>query len=71
MDYPDWQTQAKTTHEAIKAYYLRHNGQHWPKVAANPQLFNQVWRRMLRLPADDKPPPKQYRCRSTYFPDPP
>lgn len=57
----NWQPRAEKNYQAIKAYYLRKNGQNWPVVAADPRLFNRVWRRMLRLPDGDMPPPKEKR----------
>ncbi|MCF7964003.1 MAG: hypothetical protein K9L79_00520 [Methylobacter tundripaludum] len=58
---PDWQQRAKRTYQAIKAYYLKHNGKDWSKVSADPRLFNRVWRRMLKLPAGDMPPPNHFK----------
>lgn len=56
-----WQIRADQIHQAIKTYYEKHNGQNWPSVSADPRLFNRVWRRMLRLPDSDGPPPVQWR----------
>lgn len=55
---------AAQIHQQIKQYYLS-NGrteQQWQAVSADPQKFNKVWRSMLRLPVNDKPPPKEYRA---------
>lgn len=57
----DWRQRAERTHRAVKAFYLKRNGKDWSVVAADPHLFNRVWRMMLRLPAGDLPPPKEFR----------
>lgn len=54
---------AKKRHATIRDYYLKHNRteQQWQAVTADHHKFNQVWRKMLRLPAGDTPPPEAYR----------
>ena len=51
---------AQSTHNKIKHHCIN-TGKDWDKVSQNPQLFNQVWREMLRLPKDTTPPPANYR----------
>lgn len=57
----DWQQRAERNYQAIKAFYLKRNGKDWSAVSADPQLFNRVWRMMLRCPAGDMPPPVKMR----------
>ncbi|WAR43624.1 hypothetical protein [Methylomonas rapida] len=59
----NWQARADRKYQRIKQFYLSRGRteEQWQAIAANPQKFNRVWRAMLHLPADDKPPPKECR----------
>ncbi|MCQ8182195.1 hypothetical protein NP603_13820 [Methylomonas sp. SURF-1] len=57
----DWRQRADRNYQRIKAFYEGRGGTKWSEVTADPRVFNRVWRRMLRLPAGDDPPPKEYR----------
>lgn len=59
----DWRQRAERNYRRIKAFYLGkgRTEQQWQAVSRNPQKFNRVWRAMLRLPAGDMPPAKEYR----------
>jgi len=54
---------ARKRYQAIKNFYLSRGRteQQWQAVSADHHKFNQVWRKMLRLPAGDLPPPEAYR----------
>lgn len=53
----------QSRYNAIKSHYLNtgHTEQQWQTISRNPQLFNNVWRKMLELPTDGTPPPARYR----------
>jgi len=62
-DQRDQLLRVRKRHQAIKQFYLSwgRTEQQWQAVSAAPHKFNQVWRKMLRLPAGDMPPPEAYR----------
>jgi hypothetical protein len=50
-------------HQCIRNYYLKYIGDEakWQAITQDPRQFNEVWRKMLRLPAGDMPPPPEFR----------
>ncbi|MEQ1528908.1 MAG: hypothetical protein ABL925_06290 [Methylococcales bacterium] len=54
---------AKMRHAQIKEYAKKigKTRTEWMAITSNPALFNQLWRKMLRLSPSDMPPSKEYR----------